>query len=231
MRTKAFNLQKYINKLKVAKAPVYVIGQESGLALKNFKHPAYNDTKEFPKELQIAEFYNKTNSDHTYFSEGYKSLLTNIKQGDQEYSATNKIEDKVKISRSQMASWKEFVSETSKNLPEEDFKVRQDTLIKLEDIWMRFKRRNKQTIAAEEILPFHYEFTKHYNFDLPVHHKNLGMMLHPHWGYLCKFTQHDFNFNHIVNFYYDEFVSSYFRNIGRVKNKTKFIIKFIFSFF
>lgn len=44
-------------------------------------------------------------------------------------------------------------------------------------------------------------------------------MLHPHWGYLCKFYKNEFTFEHIVDFYYDEFVSTYFRNIGRVSYK------------
>lgn len=51
------------------------------------------------------------------------------------------------------------------------------------------QNRNKHTIKSEEILPFHNEFTKaNYLFDIPIHPKNLTMMLHPHWGYLCKFT-------------------------------------------
>jgi hypothetical protein len=41
-------------------------------------------------------------------------------------------------------------------------------------------------------------------------------MLHPHWGFFCKFTQHEFTYDQMIDFYYDEFVSSYFRHIGRV---------------
>ena len=139
MRTKSFNLQKYINKLKVAKAPVYIIGQENGLGLKNFKHPAFNDVEEFPKELQISEFYGKMKEDHSYLSDEYKHLLLSLKDDDAKFAANNKIEERVKLAKNEISSWKIFVDVSSKNLSEEEFKVRQDTLIKLEDIWMRFK--------------------------------------------------------------------------------------------
>ena len=69
---------------------------------------------------------------------------------------------------------------------------------------------------ADEVLPFHNEFTKYYDLDLPIHPKNLAMMLHPHWGFYCKFMKNEFNLEDILNFYQTEYVSSHFRNIGKV---------------
>jgi len=69
---------------------------------------------------------------------------------------------------------------------------------------------------AEEVLPFHNEFSKYYELDLPIHPKNLAMMLHPHWGFFCKFIKNEFSFEDILNFYQTEYVSSYFRNLGQV---------------
>jgi len=137
MRTKGFELQKYINKLKVAKAPVYIIGQESGLALKNLKHPALNETENFPLKLQIAEFYGRTNEEHSFFAQQYKEHLLDLKSIDAEYSRNKVIEERVKLAKKEIESWKNFIEGTV--LSEDEFKVRQDTLIKLEDIWMRFK--------------------------------------------------------------------------------------------
>jgi hypothetical protein len=215
MRTKAFNIQKYINKLKVAKAPVYVIGQETGLGFKNIKHPSIVEKQDYPKEFQISEFYGKMKDDHLYLNENYKKLLINLKDVDNQYIQTKTIEEKVKLARLGISNWKEFLEKESQNLPEEEFSVREGTLIKLQDIWMRFKKRNKQTITAEEVLPFHNEFTKHYQFDIPLHYKNIAMMLHPHWGFFCKYTKQEFSFDDIIDFYTDEFVSSHYRNIGR----------------
>jgi hypothetical protein len=137
MRTKAFDLQKYINKLKVAKAPVYVLGQENALALQKFKHPAFNDIIGPTKENQVSEFYGRMKPDHSYFSEEYKNLLLGQKDIDSKWSESTSMEQRVELCKQNMEQWKSFVNSVA--LPEEDFKVREDTLIKLEDIWMRFK--------------------------------------------------------------------------------------------
>lgn len=42
------------------------------------------------------------------------------------------------------------------------------------------------------------------------------MILHPHWGYLCKFTRKNFTLNEIIEFYQYEFLSGHFRRLGRV---------------
>ncbi len=137
MRTKAFDLQKYINKLKVAKAPVYVLGQENAMALKKIKHPAFNDIVGPSKVDQVSEFYGRMKTDHSYFSEEYKSLLLNQKEIDVKWSESQNLEQRVELCKENIELWKTFVNSVA--LPEEDFKVREGTLIKLEDIWMRFK--------------------------------------------------------------------------------------------
>jgi len=139
MKGKRFELQKYINKLKVAKAPAYVIGQESGKALKNLYHPAFNQVQPFSKELQISEFYGKMKPDHEYVSEQYKHLLINLNQVDEQYANSKALEKRVQLAKTAVSQWDNFVKFSSSNLPAEEFKVREDILIKLEDIWMRFK--------------------------------------------------------------------------------------------
>ena len=42
------------------------------------------------------------------------------------------------------------------------------------------------------------------------------MLVHPHWGYLCKFTNKEYTLNEIIDFYNAEFVSSHYRIIGKV---------------
>ena len=139
MKSKLFDINKYINKLKVAKAPVYIIGKENGLGLKNLHHPALNQTVPQLKEFQISEFYGNMKEDHDYMSENYKSHLIGLRDIDREYKEATQLDNRVKLSKNAISKWKDFVDESAKNLPEEEFKVREDTLIKLEDIWMRFK--------------------------------------------------------------------------------------------
>ena len=147
MRTKAFDLQKYINKLKVAKAPVYLLGQENAMALKRIKHPAFNDIEGPTKEMQVSEFYGKMKEDHSYFSEEYKTFLSDLKDIDAQWSHAKTLESRVQLSKKGIDQWQSFVDSVA--LPEEDFKVREGTLIKLEDIWMRFKVNLLFTIEEE----------------------------------------------------------------------------------
>lgn len=137
MRAKAFELNKYINKLKVAKAPAYVVGQEKGLGLKPFFHPNFIELNPPSKEIQSAEFYGNMNNDHPYLSEEYKHLLLNIKEIDAMWSNEKNLDKRVELCKNTMNFWKTYINSVS--LPEEEFKVREGSLIKLEEIWMRFK--------------------------------------------------------------------------------------------
>lgn len=72
-------------------------------------------------------------------------------------------------------------------------------------------------MEAEEILTFHDEFVQNYFFDVPIHYKNLAMLLHPNWGYMCKFLNKKFSFEELLEIYHIEIVSSFFRQNGRVR--------------
>jgi hypothetical protein len=70
-------------------------------------------------------------------------------------------------------------------------------------------------MASEELLSFHHEFTKYFIFLIPINQKNLAMVLHPNWGYFCKFRNYEFTFEQIIDFYRNEVFSSFIRNSGR----------------
>jgi len=65
-------------------------------------------------------------------------------------------------------------------------------------------------------LGFHNEFARNKNFDIPLEPKSLAIILHPHWGYMSKFTKKNFTFDEIMEFYKYEFLSSHYRILGRV---------------
>ena len=64
------------------------------------------------------------------------------------------------------------------------------------------------------MIKFHHEYTKYYDFAVPLHPKNLAMLLHPHWGFFCKYNK-EFSFDDIIKHYHNEFLSSHYRNLGR----------------
>ncbi len=134
-----FNLQKYINKLKVAKAPAFIIGQENGMGLQNIYHPAFDRTEIISKNVQISEVYGTMNDHHPYMSEEYKNLLLSLKEIDNQYILSSTLEKRVQLSKDTITHWKNFIEHTHKGLPNEEYTIRQDIHIKLEDIFMRFK--------------------------------------------------------------------------------------------
>jgi hypothetical protein len=138
-KVNAFNIQKQINRLKVGKAPAYIIGQQNGLGLQNIYHPAFDRTVLVPKEIQISEFYLNMKENHNYMSEEYKHLLLNLKEIDHIYSNSNNLEKRIELSKDGIDHLKNFIEHTNENLPEEEYKVREGISIKLEEIWMRFK--------------------------------------------------------------------------------------------
>ena len=58
-KLKNFNLPKYVQRLKKSQTPSYLIGQETGLGLKEVFHPGFVRTIKTPQEIQISEFYGK----------------------------------------------------------------------------------------------------------------------------------------------------------------------------
>ncbi len=138
-KIKNFNLSKYVQKLKKSQSASYMIGQETGLGLKEVFHPGFDRTIKTPQEIQVSEFYAKMKEDHEYMSDNYKNLLLNLKQVDEKYSNTQGLDMRLKLAKQGIDQWKSFIELTAKNLPEEDFQIRDDIIIKLKEIWGRFK--------------------------------------------------------------------------------------------
>jgi hypothetical protein len=84
-------------------------------------------------------------------SDNYKNLLTNLKQVDEKYSNTNEIDTRVKLAKEGIDQWKSFIEFSAKNLSADEFQIRDDIIIKLKEIWSRFK---------VNIIYFHYNLEK-----------------------------------------------------------------------
>jgi hypothetical protein len=143
---KNLNIPKYIERLKQAKVPFYVVNHENSLALKDLKHPGNNNItialnlhKPYPKDLQIAEVYSRMKEDHQYMNDTYKHLLTSLKDIDKSYSISKATDQRVVLAKNAISAWDDFVQRESEALPGEEFFVSDDTKFKLREIWDRFK--------------------------------------------------------------------------------------------
>jgi hypothetical protein len=154
--------------------------------------------------------------DHPYISEKYTNLLKGLNNVDTNYSQTKNLDQKVILAKNSITLWNDYITNEYNNLSKDVYQVNESTRYNMKEIFDRYKNRNKSTLPAEELIGFHYEFAKNNEFHIPIHNKNIATMLHPHWGYLCKFTNKEYTFNEIIDFYHYEFVSSYYRELGRV---------------
>lgn len=154
--------------------------------------------------------------DHPYMNEKYSNLLKELKNIDTTYSETKNLDQRVILAKNSITLWNDFITSEYDNLPKDEYKISESTRIKLKEIFDRYKNRNKSTLPAEELVGFHYEYAKTNEFHIPIHTKNIATMLHPHWGYLCKFNKKEYSFNEIIEFYHSELISSYYRELKRV---------------
>jgi hypothetical protein len=140
-KLKSLNIPKYINKLKETKLPAYIYGQTNALAMKEIYNPLLNRTPQFPKELQICEFYGKMKDDHSYMSDQYKHLLLSLRDGDASYSQTNNLETRVQIAKDQISAWNDFAQKERENLPADEYSIKKEVEQNLREIWNRTKVR------------------------------------------------------------------------------------------
>lgn len=119
-----------------------------------------------------------------------------------------------KLAQENHLSWAKFRDSLEEKL-EPEHRINPVTIANLKELFERFKYRNKETIKAEEILPFHYELTKNWEFDVPIHSKNMAHMLHPHWGYLTKLRDVELSFDGLTSFYEKEIKASLLRNMNK----------------
>jgi hypothetical protein len=148
MIKRKFTIPKYIKKLKNVQAPQLLIGKE-GIGLNQVYHPAFDRNKVLPKELQLQEFYSKWKNTHNFMNENYKTLLTSLKQADEEYEISSKKQERINLSNKSLTLWRDFLQNENKELPASQTQIRDDVLKKLKDIWMRYKVINNSKCRKE----------------------------------------------------------------------------------
>lgn len=76
---------------------------------------------------------------HEYMSDPHKKLLTAIRDNDLLFTQTKEIDKRVDIAKSSINEWKEFITNEESSLSVDEFKIKDDTMFKLKDLFLRFK--------------------------------------------------------------------------------------------
>lgn len=95
-----------------------------------------------------------------------------------------------------------------------DFRICDKNLSLLRDQFDRLKHRETMGMPGTEIIDFHGEFGKKFQFKIPLNPRNLSQMIHPYQGYLSAMSKH-ITFPELVKVYENQVVSSVERSTGR----------------
>jgi len=123
-------------------------------------YSAVNRAIKPPKRQQIAEFYGKLGDNHEFFNYTYKNLLINIKQNDFAYANSENLEERMKFCKNEINTWHNFVTEESKNIPEEDSKISSVNYRLLKEVFERQKVKIKifLNLSIKNFLKIFYFF-------------------------------------------------------------------------
>jgi len=71
-------------------------------------------------------------------------------------------------------------------------------------------------MSASKLTTFHGEYSKKYEFPVPLHPKNLAQITHPFQGYLQAFgDEKQFNFEELHTVYLNQIAASYEKTFGK----------------
>ena len=119
------------------------------------------------------------------------------------------------MAKEEFDAWTSYLEERRTALPKPDYEIDQKDFSLLKEHFDRFKDRKTHAVKSEDLVEFHYDFSKKFKFRVPLHPKNMQQMIHPHFGYLTNFKGRSFNFNELMKIYQDQIVSSYERSLGQ----------------
>jgi len=93
-------------------------------------------------------------------------------------------------------------------------KIKDGDYAKIKEWFDRFKDRKTYKMPAEKMTQFHGEYSKRFEFRVPIHPKNLSQLVHPFHGYLTAFEGESFSFKELTGIYDDMIASSYEKTYG-----------------
>lgn len=157
-----------------------------------FYHPKINTNYKFPVKDEISEFRNKFNDNKEikYLNDNYKELIHQLKKCDDLFEETKDFQH----TKKSFELWESIINKEY-NIIIENFDRKDDydkIMDKISKMFNKVKPSNSNMIPSEDILKLHYDtFNDTANkstFTVPINRYNLSLMIHPHWGFLCKFV-------------------------------------------
>lgn len=155
-----------------------------------------------PKKItvQLAEINGKAKE---YHSENYAILMKKITPLRKEFPKSKDQEARKQMAKEEFTAWTNYLEERRSALPKPDYEIDQKDFSLIKEHFDRFKDRKTHAIKCEDLVEFHYDFSKKFKFRVPLHPKNMQQMIHPHFGYLTNYKGRSFNFNELINIYQD----------------------------
>lgn len=168
-----------------------------------FFHPKVNTNYVFPVKDEVAEFRNTfdKHKDIKFLNESYKELLFQLKEQDDAYELTGNVNNLSEVFK----LWESFIEKEYSDFMltfdrKEEYEASMDRIGKM---FNRIKLNSSNYIKSEDILKLHHEVfqdpaNKGKYFTVPIHRLNLCFIIHPYWGYLCKFVSLILKFLHTI---------------------------------
>ncbi len=159
-----------------------------------FFHPRINTNYVFPVKDEVAEFRNTfdKHKEIKYLNEPYKNLLYQLKDLDDAYELTGNIKNLSEI----FNLWETFIEKEYNDFMltfdrKDEYESSMDRISKM---FNKIKQNSSNYINSEDILKLHHEVfqdpvNKGKTFTVPINRLNLCFIIHPYWGYLCKFVR------------------------------------------
>jgi len=107
------------------------------------------------------------------------------------------------MAKEEFDAWTSYMEERRSVLPKPDYEIDQKDFSLLKEHFDRLKDRKTHAIKSEDLVEFHYDFSKKFKFRVPLHPKNMQQMIHPHFGYLTNFKGRSFSFDELMKVYND----------------------------
>lgn len=185
---------------------------EHALAIKqsNFQVPPVFAPQKSVRS-QIKEIYGKA---EYYHNAEYQTLLGKLVPLRKEFPRTKEVGARKEMAKEEFNLWHGYLEARKEVLPNPDYHIDDKDLSQLKETFDRFKDRKTYAVKSEELVDFHHDFAKKFRFRVPLHPKNMQQMIHPHFGYLCNFSEKNFSFDDLLQVYKNQIVSSYERSLG-----------------
>lgn len=128
----------------------------------------------------------------SYHNPEYEKLMKIIGPSRKEFQMSKTYEGRMGCATAEYDAWQSYVKARTDEIKSDHPTFALDPKQKsmLGDQFDRLKHRDTMGIPGPELVEFHGEFAKKFNFKVPIHPRHLSQMIHPFQGYLANMQKH-----------------------------------------